>query len=356
MVGELKAAIDANDLSTVKRLMKGHPDLHTAPLGYNRNGPLTWVAECRVPRVAPSPDRLAMAAWMIENGSDVHQGGDGPLGRAALDDERIPMMELLLSYGADVNALWNGNYPIICGPCETLAPASLAWLLAHGADPTIHSEKYGSPLAMLVATYSRKAAGKQACLEVFAETGFELPDTPTMALARGRVELLESHLKLDPQLLSRRFDYSEIYPIALGIRPGEGLTFTPLDGSTLLHQAVEFEDTRIAAWLLEHGADPNARATIDPDGFGGHGPLHHTVISIGDRSADRAKLLLDHGAEPNMRATFRKQLGGMGEPEKEKMFEYHNATPIAFVRQYQEPQWVNEAAIAEIERRGGMGC
>ena len=35
---------------------------------------------------APSEARLAMARWMIENGSDVHQGGDGPLMRAALAD------------------------------------------------------------------------------------------------------------------------------------------------------------------------------------------------------------------------------------------------------------------------------
>ena len=50
---------------------------------------------------------------MIENGSDVHQGGDGPLMRAALNDSRIPMMELLVSHGADVNARWHGHFPII---------------------------------------------------------------------------------------------------------------------------------------------------------------------------------------------------------------------------------------------------
>jgi len=112
-----------------------NPALHRAPLGYRKNGPLTWVAECRVPREAPKLARLEMARWMIENGSDVHQGGDGPLMRAALADERLPMMELLLEYGADVNALWDRRYPILCAPCETLAPKALKWLLDHGADP-----------------------------------------------------------------------------------------------------------------------------------------------------------------------------------------------------------------------------
>ncbi len=74
------------------------------------------VAECRVPWEPPSRARLAMAKWMIENGSDVHQGGDGPLMRAALKGNRIPMMELLVSCGADVNAAWNGDFPIIFAP------------------------------------------------------------------------------------------------------------------------------------------------------------------------------------------------------------------------------------------------
>ena len=115
-VGQLKLAIDAKDLEEVKRLMTRHPELHRASLGYGKDGPLTWVpsAACRVP---PSETRLAIARWMIENGSDIHQGGDAPLMRAALDDTRLPMTELLVAHGADVNALsWGGTYPIILAP------------------------------------------------------------------------------------------------------------------------------------------------------------------------------------------------------------------------------------------------
>lgn len=102
--GRLKEAIDREEPDTVREMMTLRPELHRAPLGYHRNGPLTWVAECRAPRRAPTAVRLEMARWMIENGSDVHQGGDGPLMRAELSDERIPMMELLVRHGADVNA------------------------------------------------------------------------------------------------------------------------------------------------------------------------------------------------------------------------------------------------------------
>src|SRR5580658_9491808 len=112
-VGQLKQAIDTNDLERVKAMMTRNPALHAAPLGYGKNGPLTWVAECRVPWEPPTQERLEMARWMLENGSDVHQGGDGPLMRAALRGDRVPMMELLVEHGADVNAEWGGYFPIL---------------------------------------------------------------------------------------------------------------------------------------------------------------------------------------------------------------------------------------------------
>src|ERR1700683_416778 len=122
-VGQLKQSIDANDLERVQAMMTRNPALHRAPLGYGKNGPLTWVAECRVPWEPPGPARLAMARWMIGNGSDTPpSGGGGPLMRAALLDPRIPMMELLVEHGADVNAAWAGRFPIIFAPCETLQP------------------------------------------------------------------------------------------------------------------------------------------------------------------------------------------------------------------------------------------
>ncbi len=138
VVGQLKQAIDSNDLERVKQMMTRNPELHRAPLGYGKNGPLTWVAECRVPREPPGEARLAMARWMIENGSDVHQGGDGPLMRAALADMRIPMMELLVAHGADVNAFGMVATPS-SAPLRRCARA-LKWLLEHGADPHVPPE------------------------------------------------------------------------------------------------------------------------------------------------------------------------------------------------------------------------
>jgi ankyrin repeat protein len=351
LVGALKHAIDANDLDVVKRLMTSHPELHAAPLGYGKNGPLTWVTECRVPWEAPSETRLAMARWMLENGSDVHQGGDGPLMRAALNDMRVPILDLLFEYGADVNAQWGGFYPIVCAPCEALAPRCLRWLLDHGANPTTPSSKYGTPLSMLIGTYSRNSAGKHACLDTMADWGVDIPDTPAMAVHRGRIDLLERHLSADPGLLSRRFSLAEIFPPEVGMTKDGAPHATPLDRVTLLHMAVDFDEDQIVRWLLDRGADPNATASIDDEGFGGQTPLFHTVVTLGRKDDTLARVLLDAGADPRARATMRKQLRDMGDPEKERMREFRDVTPLEYACQFAEPIFVNDAAVNAVTSR-----
>src|SRR5208282_2808058 len=57
-IGQLKLAIDGNDFEQVKSLMTRNPELHRAAMGYGKNGPLTWVAECRIPWEAPGATRL----------------------------------------------------------------------------------------------------------------------------------------------------------------------------------------------------------------------------------------------------------------------------------------------------------
>ncbi len=344
--GRLKTAIDAEDWETVRSLMNANPTLHRAPLGYNKNGPLTWLAECRVPRKAPAAERLEMAKWMIENGSDIHQGGDGPLMRASLVDYRIPMMELLVEHGADVNAVWNGHYPILFAPCETLQPAPLRWLLDHGADPKAIPAHLGNPIAMLVGTYARNATGKHACLETFVQAGYALPDTPAMALHRGRLDLLEEHLRRDPTLLQRHLREAEMFPPEVGLKLGEGLVATPVVSGTLLHLAVELDDAEAVQWLLQHGADANARVDKDSAGDGGQTSLFYTVVTLGQKDARIARLLLDSGANPNARATLRKRFDWLSGPDGERDHEFRDVTPVAYANQHPIPDWRNGPALA----------
>jgi hypothetical protein len=128
---------------------------------------------------------------------------------------------------------------------------------------------------------------------------------------------------------------------------------TPVFGSTLLHLAIEYDDIDVARWLIERGADVNAMAAVDSDGFGGHTPLYHTVVTLAAPDDSKAGLLLERGANPNARATIRKQLRDLGDPAKETMREFHDVTPIGYARHFQEPRWVNGPAITAIVERGG---
>src|SRR5512144_2678699 len=115
-----------------------------------------------------------------------------------------------------------------------------------------------------------------------------------MALHRGDVVRLEAHLGRDPRLLDRRFTLRDTYPSACGCHNdgGSGMHWTPIDGTTLLHLAIDFREPDVFDWLLERGADVNARATVDVDGFGGHTPLFNSVVNGPQRDATVTRMLL----------------------------------------------------------------
>ena len=297
-IGQLKQAIDTNDIVRVTTMMTRNPALHTAPLGYGKNGPLTWVAECRVPWESPGPARLAIATWMLEHGSDVHQGGDGPLMRAALNGYRIPMMELLVSHGADVNALWHGHFPIIFAPCESLDPAALKWLLDHGANPNCRDHGYkmgahpypGTALDYVVASYARSPQRLSTCIEILLEAGGSTKyDHPAvLQLLRGRLDNLAEQIHADPALVNRRFP-----ELDCGMTGGRLLT---VQGGTLLHVAAEYGNLAAAALLIDQGADVDARATVDEAGVGGQTAIFHAVTQFDDGGLPVAQLLIERGA------------------------------------------------------------
>ena len=247
----------------------------------------------------------------------------------------------------------------LMGTCETLNDAGMAFLLELGAELTDEHGSRAAPIALLLQTYSRYPEGKHRCLELVAKR-FPLPDTPLMALHRGRIDLLEAHLEKDSNLTARTFALAEIYPPELGCGPdlSYGLHGTPLAGTTLLHICVEFDEIEIARWLFAHGADANARAEIDAGGFGGHTPLFGCVVNNSylcgrQRDAAMARLLLDHGADPNARASIRKQLHFVPD---ETMHEYRDVTPLAWGEHFHGQRyhdWVSKPAMQLIAERGG---
>lgn len=246
--------------------------------------------------------------------------------------------------------------------CETLNDQGMAFLLGLGADLADENADRIAPLALLLQTYCRNPRGKHACLAIAEAQGTKLPDTPTIAMHCGRIDLLQDHLRRDPNLAHRTFSHKEIYPPELGCHADHSYALhgTPLDGTTLLHMCVDFDEIEIARWLIEHGADVNARATIDADGFGGHTPLFGCVVSQAylcrrQQDAEFARLLLDHGADPNARASLRKQLRFVPD---ESVHEYRDVTPLAWGQRFHGPgtpghTWVSKEAMKLIVEHGG---
>lgn len=247
------------------------------------------------------------------------------------------------------------------GPAETQNADGLAFVLELGAELCDGEGDRLAPVAMLLQTYCRSPEGKHRCLELCAEQGIALPDTPTMAVHRGRIDLLEEHLKRDPDLLTRTFSHQEIYPPAVGCDTDESdaCTGSPLAGTTLLHLCVDYDELALAQWLLDRGMNVDAKAAIDAEGFGGHTALFGCVVAMSHLAqkhralvdAPFARLLLDHGADPNARATLRKRITGLGD---ESMHEYHDVTPLAWGERFHEQGFVSQPAMKLIRERGGQ--
>jgi hypothetical protein len=103
---------------------------------------------------------------------------------------------------------------------------------------------------------------------------------------------------------------------------------------------------------LKMGADVNATATIDDEGFGGHTPLFNAIVSDAytngrQRDAYMFKQLLDRGADIHTRVNLRKYLDWREEPG------WHvakNVTPLEWAKDFPEKGWVSKEAVMIIEK------
>jgi hypothetical protein len=354
---ELIDAIWNDDAAAVRRMVLEHPTLLHEDAGIRNNNwgpPLSYAANLGRNRIIEMLHELG--ATDLEHG----------IGRAVLQSriETAHMLHRLL--GAP-------RPPIgaLGGPAYTLSVAGTEFLFAIGAEMVDEAGNPDAPVDVVLDSDSRRPEAKHRILEMYAEHGFALPDTPMMALHRGRLDLLEAHLRRDPDLLRRTFPYAEIFPPSLKCRqpePGsyhEGLPRTPVAGSTLLHVAVEFDELAIARWLLERGMDPDVRAAVDVNGFGGHTALFGAVVSYPHfwmnftggwassrkpANADFAQLLLDAGADPNARASFREPVESFI-PNHTR--DHRDITPLGWGQRFSNRMVVSEPAMRLLAARGG---
>src|SRR5215470_915077 len=209
----LEAAIRADDRDAAVQLIQANPQLLHIPVHNGNWGPPMSHA-ANLGRLEIIKAMAALGAKDFQHAFD----------RAVLQG-RIDCARWLHEHGAKAAP------GIIMGAFEALKASGIHLLLELNAPFTNERGDRLAPLVMVVETYSRNPKGKHEILEIFAQRGYDLPDTPMMAFHRGDVSQLEKHLRRDPQLMEHRFTLREIYPTDCGCADDErsGLHWTPIN-------------------------------------------------------------------------------------------------------------------------------
>jgi hypothetical protein len=326
VTGLLLKAINDDDREATVRLLKANPNLLHIPLWSGNWGPPM--------SHAANLGRLEIIKAVSALGARDHQHA---FDRALLQG-KLECARWLHENGAKLEP------GLVMGVCETLNPAGLGFLAELRAPFTDKNGDRLAPLALALETYGRNPKGKHAVLEIFQRQGYAFPDSPMMALHRGDLMRLKDFFRKDRGLVKRRFSLVEIYPPELGCaKDGKsGMHWTPIDGTTLLHIAVDFDDLELFELLLKEGADMNARAEVDSDGFGGHTPMFNAVVSHGKHQGAMARKLVENGANLDVRASLRKFLDWCDSP---RWHERRDVTAAEWGRTFPEKGWVNQEAL-----------
>ena len=198
----------------------------------------------------------------------------------------------------------------LSGPAYTLSADGTAFALSRGARAHDDNGTLLAPVDVVLETDSRKPAAKHAILALYEQHGVAFPDTAPMAVHRGRIDLLEEHLRRDPKLLTRTFSHREIFPAEMGCRDEVNATVV----------------SQPHFWMNRRQRGPFV--------------------------APFTKLLLERGADPNVRASIWKQLHpGYSDTTRR---EYRDVTPLSWGRRFHDRIFVSEPAMQLIEEAGGV--
>jgi hypothetical protein len=141
----------------------------------------------------------------------------------------------------------------------------------------------GKPLVYsLINMYSRGPIFKE-CMKVFVQYGLVFEDEILLLVLLDDSTSLDKHLLNDNSLLSKKYSLD--------------CTFTPLYNVSLLHICAEYNHLESAKILVKHGADINAIAGIDENGFGGQTPVFHTVNQHDNKCIEMLQYLVSQKAD-----------------------------------------------------------
>ena len=134
----------------------------------------------------------------------------------------------------------------------------------------------------LISEYTRTPRFKD-CVKAFVDYGLEFDDKILLPVLLDDAESLELQIINNPEAISKHYTLRCAY--------------TPLHEASLLHICAEFNHLSCAELLVSNGADINAKAGVDENGFGGQTPIFHTVNQNSNNSSDMLNYLLSKSAD-----------------------------------------------------------
>lgn len=184
----------------------------------------------------------------------------------------------------------------IIGDIEEHSVEGIKECFANGVSP---NDLYNNvPLIYeLTSEYARTPRFKE-CVKAFVDHGLIFEDKALLAVLLDDAGTLESCISNDPTIINKKYSLRCAY--------------TPLSAATLLHICAEFNHVACAAILVKHGADINATAGTNENGFGGQTPIFHTVNQNANNSKEMLEFLLSKSAD--LTITVKGIIWGQGYP------------------------------------------
>lgn len=184
--------------------------------------------------------------------------------------------------------------PKLIGEIETHSVEGIIECFENGVSPNDYFNN--EPLIYeLTSEYLRSSRFKD-CIKAFIDYGLNFDDKILLSVLLNDAQSLDHQIRNSPDAINKKYTLR--------------CAFTPLYEATLLHICAEFNHVSCAEVLIKYGADINARAGIDENGFGGQTPVFHTVNQILNHSMDMLDYLLSKSID--LQVTIRGLIWGKG--------------------------------------------
>ncbi len=174
----------------------------------------------------------------------------------------------------------------LLGAFEVHSPEKIKKILDAGVSP-LELIKGKRPIDCLIEGYLRSSRFGD-CVRVLAAAGADVGDPLLQALLIDDATTLKAQIGNDPAVIARRLSLLS--------------AFTCCRRVTALHVCAEFNSIECGRVLLAAGADVNARAIIDAEGFGSQTPIYHAVNSIFNYCRPMMEMLVSAGASLDVMA------------------------------------------------------